>query len=972
MATSCILQLNIRSWDSNKYYFEVDLHNYSPDVILLNETSSTHNNIKLKGYYVMQFCEERYSGVAILVKNNLKFSIIPTHTKDTLAIKLHTTLGPIIISTSYIPPRQTFIPTITLNKILDHNLPTIFISDYNAKHPIFHNTTNYNRYGNPRGAQLASLVAARDLDFLGPQFSTYQTRAGKGTPDLIITNKQFRMFHHLISKGNNVCSDHFPIILKFSTLPIKIANTNKHNIKSLNIPNYKIQLERDVFPNLNHQPVARLDEVVETIFNNINSALSNNCNNLNIYPVKSYQPTPQIKLKIKQLQVAYNSYLNFGYPNNVTLNNYKNQLLNLITNHKCKEWESIVKIASECHGQPEKFWKHIKRLMGDDSTPPSHLVHQYVFLADSEDDDFGEMRSEEIIEPQDKVEFMRKTWKKIFKPHNINNPHTRRVDHWFESNKQLFLHDNIINFDNLVDGDPLLRPVSEIELKKSIAFTRDKSPGLSGIGIVPIKNLPPNYHNLIISLYNAIIASKYWPMLFKKSKMVFAPKPGKSLTDPLNYRPISLLEILAKILERIINNRLLFYLEYNNILPPNQFGFRPGRSTQHSIEIARECIKESQAQGKTVLISTRDVAKAFDTVWLQGLIYKINVTLQINIHFSSIIYNYVFDRLILPTFENRIANNFFTPKAGVPQGSCLGPILFLIYVHDSPKPFYRDTLVFQFADDVVHIIRSDTVSRNRATDAQNKITIELERTLRWENKWKIKTSWDKSYIGYCGTSIETLENIGGININGNPIQITNEIKMLGYTFNHYMSSTPHVRKLAPRASHNIAKLYRFRSAPVKIKRYLYITLIRPLLEYPCIELNNSGTINKSTLQKLQNKALRFILNIKLNDRIRSETMHERAKLDPINVRLAKLARRMLYKMKALYVDADEDLELAPYARLAIDLNLENLPDPHNPPPPSIYNSVRDAIFNDGYGRTPNLLTLPEDFNTFPIPPPIFS
>ena len=68
MATSCILQVNIRNWYTNKYKFEVDIHNYSPDVILLNETSSTDNQIKLKGYIVTQFCDELYSGVAILIK----------------------------------------------------------------------------------------------------------------------------------------------------------------------------------------------------------------------------------------------------------------------------------------------------------------------------------------------------------------------------------------------------------------------------------------------------------------------------------------------------------------------------------------------------------------------------------------------------------------------------------------------------------------------------------------------------------------------------------------------------------------------------------------------------------------------------------------------------------------------------------------------------------------------------------------
>ena len=967
MAMSCILQLNIRNWNSCKYNFEADLHNYSPDVILLNETSSTNNQIKLKGYYVTQFCDVLYSGVAILIRDHLKFAILPTHTNDTLAIKLFTSLGPVIIATSYIPPRQNFIPTITLNKLLDHNLPTIFISDFNAQHPTFNNTYTNRRYGNPRGAQLASLVGARDLDFLGPHFATYRSGNNQGTPDLIITNKKFRMFHSHATRGNQICSDHIPIIFKFSTVPIKIIRNFKPNLKTLNLNNFKTQLSRDEFIDLNHQPVAKLDEVVEKIFENINQAISNNCQSNNISSIKCYIPTPQIKLKLRQVQAASNSHLSFGFPNNAIINNYKEQLLNLIVIDKSKHWDHLVKIASECYGQPGKFWNKIKKLMGNDRTPSSHLLHQFVYLDDSEDDEFGEMQSVEITDPQEKVEFMRSSWKKVFKPHNFNNPNTRRVDQWFEGIRHNLIHDNIVDFDKLVDGDPLLRPVSDVELKTSIANTRDKSPGLSGIRIGPISNLPPNYLNTIKSLYSAIIATKYWPILFKKSKMVFAPKQGKPLTNPLNYRPISLLEILAKILERIINNRLLYYLEYNNFLPPTQFGFRPGRSTQHSIQIAKEAIRESRNQGKAVLISTRDVAKAFDTVWLEGLIYKINVMLQINLHFTSLIHNYIFNRSTLPTFDNRFATNSFTPKAGVPQGSSLGPILFLIYVHDIPKPFYRNTLIFQFADDIVHIISSDIASHNKASNAQTKITIELERILHWESKWKIKTSWDKSFIGFAGTSINTLEEIGGINVNGNPIQITNDIKILGYTFSNFLSSTPHVNKVISKAKLDLSKLYRFRAAPVKVKKYLYTALIRPLLDYPCVELNNSGIINKSHLQSIQNKALRLILNVKLNDRVRTETMHERTKLDPINVRLAKLARKMLYKMKDLYVNADEDLAQAPYTRLAIDFELES--DPIRQAVPSMCETIRNVIFSDGYDRSPILFNLPDDINNFHIPPP---
>ena len=264
------------------------------------------------------------------------------------------------------------------------------------------------------------------------------------------------------------------------------------------------------------------------------------------------------------------------------------------------------------------------------------------------------------------------------------------------------------------------------------------------------------------------------------SKMIFSHKPGKPKSDPLNYRPISLLEILAKLFEKIIMNRLLFYLEFHNLLPPNQFGFRPGKSTQQSIHFALETIKENRSQSKCSLVATRDIRKAFDTVWLQGLLYKINIKLQLDLPFTALIYNYVFDRTISPTFENKIAQSF-TPLSGVPQGSALGPILFLIFVHDLPSTIHPDTIVLQFADDIVHIVRSDQTSRPGAyISVQRKMKQELIRILEWEESWKIQTCFNKCKIGYSGMIRQNLEEAGGIVVRGNHFEICDNIKILGY------------------------------------------------------------------------------------------------------------------------------------------------------------------------------------------------
>ena len=128
-------------------FFNVKLTNSNPDVILINETCEVpNNNLKLYGYRSITKSLGAFSGVAILIKYNIKYSEIPTTDQNTLAIRILTTIGPIIICTSYIPPRLLTLPILQYNKILSYNLPTIFISDINAHHPFLHNTKRTRRH----------------------------------------------------------------------------------------------------------------------------------------------------------------------------------------------------------------------------------------------------------------------------------------------------------------------------------------------------------------------------------------------------------------------------------------------------------------------------------------------------------------------------------------------------------------------------------------------------------------------------------------------------------------------------------------------------------------------------------------------------------------------------------------------------------------------------------------------------------
>ena len=124
-------------------------------------------------------------------------------------------------------------------------------------------------------------------------------------------------------------------------------------------------------------------------------------------------------------------------------------------------------------------------------------------------------------------------------------------------------------------------------------------------------------------------------------------------------------------------------------------------------------------------------------------------------------------------------------------------------------------------------------------------------------------------------------------MNNTPVALNNNIKILGYNFSHDRFSTCHIDNICRRANTEISKLYRFNTAPQKIIRVLYLTLIRPILEYPCVQLSNTGITNTRKLQRVQNKATRFITSTKIRDRKTSRSLHVLCNIDPWNIRLHK-------------------------------------------------------------------------------------
>jgi retron-type reverse transcriptase len=203
------------------------------------------------------------------------------------------------------------------------------------------------------------------------------------------------------------------------------------------------------------------------------------------------------------------------------------------------------------------------------------------------------------------------------------------------------------------------------------------------------------------------------------------PKPGKNLSEVESYRPISLLPIMSKLFDKLILKCLKPIINKKRLVPTHQFGFRNNHSTIDQVHHITDII-EKTLEGKRVYSAVfLDVAQAFDRVCHNGLLHKLRSTLHD--HYYRLLESYLTNRHFRVKHEDSYSELKFI-KAGVPQGSVLEPVLYLLYINDLPTTLYSVTATFADDTAVMAVGESDENSTKKLQSSLNKIAI-------WTRKW---------------------------------------------------------------------------------------------------------------------------------------------------------------------------------------------------------------------------------------------
>lgn len=226
-------------------------------------------------------------------------------------------------------------------------------------------------------------------------------------------------------------------------------------------------------------------------------------------------------------------------------------------------------------------------------------------------------------------------------------------------------------------------------------LTSLKAPGPDKIQNIILKNLSKKAIVQLMYIINSMFKMSYFPQQWKIAHIIPIAKPGKPDYMPSCYRPVSLLPTLAKVTEKIILTRIQKHEKNNNIIIKQQFGFRQKHNTlQQIIRITNDIVTGFNKKKVTTMLLL-DIEKAFDKVWIDGLIYKL-IQNKYPTTIIKLIYSYMRSREFRVTINGILTEHKSIP-AGVPQGSILGPALFNIYLNDIEES--SKTNLALYADD---------------------------------------------------------------------------------------------------------------------------------------------------------------------------------------------------------------------------------------------------------------------------------
>ena len=381
---------------------------------------------------------------------------------------------------------------------------------------------------------------------------------------------------------------------------------------------------------------------------------------------------------------------------------------------------------------------------------------------------------------------------------------------------------------------------------------KSKATGLDKISARLLRECADLVASSLCAIFNRSIVSGVFPTEWKSTKVIPLFKQGER-SDLNNYRPISIIPVVAKVFERIVYNQFYEYLTVNNLISCNQSGFRSLHSTATALLEATDNWAFNIDKGNVNAVIFLDLKKAFDTVDHSILLSKLKAYGVGSNSFNW--FKSYLDNRMQKCFVNGSLSDSQPLTCGIPQGTILGPLLFLLYINDLPNCL-ANAHPRMYADDT-HL----TFASNDVAHLEENMNDDLDKITEWLAANNLTLNSSKTEFMLIGSRqrLNTFNRLPSFTIDGNSIKQVEFTKSLGVYIDENLTWNTHIRHISKKIASCIGTLKRSRSfVPFETLLCIYNTLVQPHFDYCSVVWGNCNKSLSIKLQKLQNRAARIL------------------------------------------------------------------------------------------------------------------
>ena len=431
----------------------------------------------------------------------------------------------------------------------------------------------------------------------------------------------------------------------------------------------------------------------------------------------------------------------------------------------------------------------------------------------------------------------------------------------------------------------------------------NKAYGHDGITSRILKICDDSISTPLFMIYKNCISKGYFPKKWKKANVSpIHKKNERNLAS--NYRPISLLPICGKIFEKIIYDNLYCYIFNNNFITDKQSGYRRNDSTVKQLLSITHEIYKAFDESKELRAVFLDISRAFDRVWHAGLLYKLE-KIGLEGEVLNILSSFLADREQRVVIDG-ISSDWAQIEAGVPQGSILGPLLFLVYINDITEVISSDLRIF--ADDTF-IFRIADQSSTRI------LNLDLQKITNWAHQWKMLFNPDisKQAVEIIFSNKIKPSTHDPLVFNGIPVKLVEETKHLGMILDNKLSFFSHINDKIAKAKRGLGTMKQLKNwISYSVLENVYKLYVRPYLDYGDIVYHTTDidtdraspftSVTKSLIgskiESIQYTAARIVTGAwkgssrkKLYDNLGWESLHDRRTARRLHILYETLATK---------------------------------------------------------------------------------